>query len=91
MEKVKSMNTNFDDLKNYRQSLIASSEECKKLGNGASMKYDLLKKELLKGPVQLLHTHKEGCSRMQCIYFVFVYFSIVRLLVYAVPKIFLAW
>ena len=51
MEKVKSMNTNFDNLKNYRQSLIASSEECKKLGNVASMKHDQLKKELLKGPV----------------------------------------
>ena len=51
MEKVKSMNTNFDNLKNYRQSLIASSEECKKLGNVASMKHGQLKKELLKGPV----------------------------------------
>ena len=38
MEKVKSMNTNFDNLKNYRQSLIASSEKCKKLGNSARMK-----------------------------------------------------
>ena len=43
MEKVKSMNTNFDNLKNYRQSLIASSEKCKKLGNSASMKCDLQK------------------------------------------------
>ena len=51
MEKVKSMNTNFDNLKDNRQSLIASSEECKKLGNIASMKHDQLKKELLKGPV----------------------------------------
>ena len=43
MDKAKSMIMNFDDLKNYRQSLIASSKECKKLGNGASMKCDLLK------------------------------------------------
>ena len=71
-------------------SYLLASENLK-LGNFESMKFGQLEKELLKGPVWLLHTNKEECSRVQCIYFVFVYFSVVRLLVYSIPKILLAW
>ena len=47
-------------------SYLLASENLK-LGNFESMKFGQLEKELLKGPVWLLHANKEECSRVQCI------------------------
>ena len=61
------MNVKRDNLEKINASSYLLASENLKLGNFESMKFGQLEKELLKGPVWLLHANTEECSRVQCI------------------------
>ena len=77
------MIVNFDNLKNYRQQLLASS---KKMQNSASMKRELRKETAQRTCTVITPLPKKSAIRCNVYTLFFVYFSTVRLLVYAVPK-----
>ena len=75
------MIVNFDNLKNYRQQLFASSEKCKKLGNIASVKYDLQKEAAQRTCTVIAPAPKKdaiGCS----VYILFLYILVLYVYLY---------